>query len=81
MLVSTECDIPLSTMVYTFSPRWKEELVCSCPTGRLVLELTMGILTIYFPTQKNWRRLAPSWAKNLHDEIHTALEACRLLIH
>ena len=48
---------------FTFQPRWKEELVCSCPRGSFVLELPMGVATVYLPTAERWPAVAPGWAQ------------------
>jgi hypothetical protein len=47
-----------------FQPRWKEELVCTMDGKPFVVELTMGILTVYFPDQSKWEASAPDWAKH-----------------
>jgi hypothetical protein len=63
---------------FTFSPRWKEELVCTGPGGTFILELTMGVLGAYLPTEEVWRRRAPEWARDLWPQLKTELEAwCR----
>ena len=63
---------------FTFQPRWKEELVCTGPGGSFVLELPMGILSAYLPTEEAWKRKAPAWACDLWPELKTELEAwCR----
>lgn len=60
--------------VFKFQPRWKEELVVTGPRGRLVLELPMGQLTAYLPTENVWRDLAPDWAVELWPELKAELE-------
>jgi hypothetical protein len=60
-------------MTWTFSPRWKEELVCSSAEGTLVLELTMGVLTVYFPPADVWQQLAPEWARACYGELDREL--------
>lgn len=61
---------------YVFSPRWKEELVCTSPEGRrLVFEHPMGVPSVYFPTEASWAREAPEWAKDKRGEILEALRA------
>jgi hypothetical protein len=60
-------------MDWTFAPKWKEELVCTCPQGSLILEFTMGRATVYFPTAERWRSQAPDWAVPLRDEMESAL--------
>lgn len=37
----------MSDPVFTFQPRWKEELLCSCSEGSFVLEMPMGIASEY----------------------------------
>jgi hypothetical protein len=56
---------------YTFTPRWKEELVCTCDvtSRKLVFELPMGVMTAYFPTEEAWLARAPAWAKDKREEI------------
>lgn len=61
--------------VFRFEPRWKEELVCTAPGGTLVLELPMGVLTAYLPTEEEWRKRAPEWARELWRELKSELEA------
>jgi len=56
-------------------PRWKEELVASCPMGTLVLELTMGKLHVYFPDETLWAASAPEWAKPLRADFLAACES------
>lgn len=58
---------------FKFRAKWKEELVCTGPGGSFVLELPMGILSAYLPTEAAWREKAPAWARDmwpvLHDEL------------
>jgi hypothetical protein len=51
--------------MFQFKPRWKEELVVSGPGGSFVLELPMGVLSAYLPTEETWRSKAPAWAADL----------------
>ncbi|HXT10491.1 MAG TPA: hypothetical protein VN873_02935 [Candidatus Angelobacter sp.] len=46
-----------------FKPRWREELQAISPEGKLIFELTMGRLHVYFPDQDRWLALAPDWAR------------------
>lgn len=63
---------------FRFQPRWKEELVVTGPGGAFVLELSMGILSAYLPTEAVWRRTAPDWASNLWPMLKAELEEwCR----
>ena len=67
-----------SNGVFTFQPRWKEELVCSCSRGSFVLEMPMGIATVYLPTAERWPAVAPAWAKEDWTVVHRELAAwCR----
>jgi hypothetical protein len=58
-----------SAMSFEFTPRWKEELVCECAEGKLVVEITMGVLHVYFPSEARWKRDAPTWARMRYEEI------------
>ncbi len=60
---------------WTFEPRWKEELLCSCADGKLVLELAMGILTVYLPPIEKWERVVPPWARGRYQELERDLRA------
>jgi hypothetical protein len=60
---------------FKFQPRWKEELVVTGSGGSLILELPMGILSAYLPTEEIWSQKAPSWAKGLYHELKSELEA------
>jgi hypothetical protein len=60
---------------FTFLPRWKEELVCTGHGGSFILELPMGVLSAYLPTEDAWRRKAPAWARDLWPELKSELEA------
>lgn len=60
---------------FTFQPRWKEELVCTCHGGSFVLELTMGRLGAYLPTEDAWKLKSPLWARDLWPELKSELEA------
>jgi len=63
---------------FTFQPRWKEELVCTGPGGSFVLELPMGVLSAYLPTEAMWQSKAPVWARDLWPELKIELESwCR----
>jgi hypothetical protein len=65
---------------YSFTPRWREELVCVCAAGQLVFDMPMGRTTVLFPTDEKWNEivLAPHWAHTRRAEILSELEAwCR----
>ncbi len=46
-----------------YHSKWKETLVGEIGDYSFHIELTMGILTVYFPTEETWNESAPSWAK------------------
>ena len=63
---------------FAFAARWREELVCTAAGGSFVLELTMGELAAYLPTQDAWQERAPDWAAGLWPVLHAELKAwCR----
>lgn len=65
--------------MFSFLPRWKEELVVTAPGGKFVLDLPMGIFSAYLPTEDAWRRKAPDWAIDLWPALRIELEQwCRL---
>jgi len=39
---------------YSFSPKWKEELICIGPMGEFILEFPMGVPTICIPGIAEW---------------------------
>jgi len=61
--------------MFEFQPRWKEELVCTGPGGTFVLELPMGVLSAYLPTEAVWQEKAPVWSRALWSELHDELAA------
>ncbi|MES2444068.1 MAG: hypothetical protein V4574_14660 [Pseudomonadota bacterium] len=61
--------------LFHFQPRWKEELVVTASGGSFVLELPMGVLSAYLPTEAEWRRRAPGWAISLWPRLKVELEA------
>lgn len=60
--------------IFKFHPRWKEELVVTGPGGSFILELPMGILSAYLPTESAWQQKAPGWAKDLYPTLKQELE-------
>ena len=60
--------------VFSFLPRWKEELVVTGPGGTFILELPMGVLTAYLPTEEAFRNKAPEWARELWPQLREELE-------
>ena len=65
---------PLPSKVQ-FQPKWKEELVCNIDGRRLTVEITMGVLTVYFPTKATWEATAPNWAKEQWERVEEDLSA------
>ncbi|WP_281214356.1 hypothetical protein [Shewanella insulae] len=61
--------------IFKFQTRWKEELVVTGPGGSFILELPMGILSAYLPTQSAWEQKGPSWARDLWPQLKQELEA------
>lgn len=59
--------------VFEFKARWKEELVCTSPDGAFVLELSMGTLTAYLPSEQAFRSNAPTWAADLWPQLRDEL--------
>lgn len=61
--------------IVSLLPRWKEELVVTGSGGdALILEFSMGIPTVYLPTEAVWAGKAPAWAAGLWPELREALE-------
>lgn len=57
-----------------FRPRWREELEAISPEGKLIFELTMGQMHVYFPDEARWQALAPEWAQGQWSRY---VEACQ----
>lgn len=69
----------MTQRTFQFQPRWKEELVVSGPGGSFVLELPMGVLSAYLPTETAWRTSAPPWAIDLWPILRSELgEWCQV---
>lgn len=69
---------PMRRQTFQFQPRWKEELVVIGPGGSFVLELPMGLLSAYLPTEATWPTKAPAWAADLWPVLRSELEEwCR----
>jgi hypothetical protein len=63
---------------FHFQGRWKEELVVTGSGGSFILELPMGILSAYLPTESEWQRRGPEWARSQWSDLKQELEAwCR----
>ena len=50
---------------FSFTPKWKEELVCETPWAKFTVEMTMGSLHVYFPNEEKWKSSVP---EHLHDK-------------
>ncbi len=78
-------DIPTSSLVFAFQPRWKEELVCSCARGSFILEMPMGVVTVYVPTAERWPAVAPAWAAAdwaaFHRQLSDWCQSHRIPLH
>ena len=59
--------------ILEFRAKWNEELACTGPGGSLVLELTMGVLTAYLPSEDAFRSKAPFRAANLWPQLRDEL--------
>jgi tetratricopeptide (TPR) repeat protein len=76
--MACDCGREKQAPVFTFQPQWKEMLVCSCSLGTFVLEMPMGIVSVYLPTESSWKSRAPLWAREHWKAVHSQLEAwCR----
>lgn len=64
----------MTEKLFRFLPRWKEELVVTGDGGSFILELPMGVLSAYLPTQEAWQQRSPEWAKSLWPELKAELE-------
>jgi hypothetical protein len=59
---------------FKFKARWKEELAITGSGGEFVLELPMGVLSAYLPTEDVWQQKAPPWAHDLWPTLLIELE-------
>jgi hypothetical protein len=64
----------MAEQVFRFQTRRKEELVVSGVGGSFVLELPIGVLSAYLPTEAEWERRAPEWARSLWPTLRRELE-------
>lgn len=65
----------MDDVTFTFRPRWKEELQCECALGELILEMPMGIVSVYAPPRQTWEADAPAWASTLWPSFMEQLTA------
>jgi len=56
-----------------FEAKWKETLVCTMDGKRFSIELTMGVLKVYLPTQSRWEAVAPDWARSQWERVREDL--------
>lgn len=56
---------------FSFSPCWKEELVCKTPWATLSSRSPLGKLHVYFPDEQKWMRIT---AGELRDHWHDVVE-------
>jgi hypothetical protein len=53
-----------------FSPRWREELVCTLDGKSFVIEFSMGsAYHAYLPSRERWEGQAPEWAKEIWPQV------------
>lgn len=64
----------MSEQIFQFHGRWKEELVVTAQGGSFVLDMPMGILSVYLPTRQAWEEVAPEWARQLWPDLKWELE-------
>jgi hypothetical protein len=58
-----------------FQPVWKEKLICTCKAGGFVLDMPMGVVSVYLPPERVWREQAPPWAAAHWTAIEAQLRA------
>ena len=51
---------------FQFQPKWMEEIVVTASDGSFILDLNVGVLRAYLPTDENWPEIAPPRAKDLY---------------
>jgi hypothetical protein len=56
-----------------FQSKWKEELVGTMDGKSFTIEMTMGVLTVYFPTVAKWETSAPNWARKEWERVRVDL--------
>ena len=52
-----------------FQLKWKEELDGTIDGKQFTIELTMGVLSVYFPTSAKWEASAPIGAKGKWERV------------
>ena len=61
-------------MEIRYEAKWKEELHGFAGDHHFVVELTMGRLHTYFPTEENWQKNAPPALTDSWKDAKTAAE-------
>lgn len=56
-----------------FRLEWKELLIGTIDGRQFTIELTMGVLSVYFPTKAKWDVSAPAWAKMSWEQVRADL--------
>jgi hypothetical protein len=49
--------------------------VCSCSLGSFVLEMPMGVTSVYLPSEEVWPSIAPEWARPHWSELNSQLHS------
>ncbi len=56
---------------------WRETLIGTYEEHHFHVELTMGKLHVYFPSEQKWIKTSPEWAADLwKDAVDTARKWC-----
>jgi len=74
LILPTSLFRPKTPSIFRFRPQWKEELVVKGPSGSFILDLTIGVHTAYLPSEQNWRKNGPDWARDLWPVLKIELE-------
>ena len=64
----------MKSPVFSFTPKWKEILQCRSPVGAFDIEMTMGVMRVYFPTEDIWRQHTPDWMAACYTPILSQLQ-------
>lgn len=62
-------------MNLTYRSRWKEMLDGFYGPHQFTVEMTLGELHVFFPTEERWNRTAPAWAQGLWKKARDGAEA------
>jgi len=58
---------------FRFYPKWKEELICEYHDHKFIIEMTMGVSNVYFPTEEVWNLQTPEWGKGIYQNLIQSL--------